>query len=133
MAKVDTSSGEKVYGIDYPQFNANHLYMKSVFDIVFALIDVAKDMKDYNDLRFDTLTQMLLNFVLDESKQDSLLQEREDLIEKNTKGITDIDEKNLEIHKVNIAMAGKMLKSMTKYMTFEEKLEIMRVGPKNDE
>lgn len=132
MPKIDKKTGERVYTIDYPQFNANHLYMQSVFDIIFALIEVAKDMRDYNDLRFDTLTQMLLHFILDETKQDTLLEERDNLIAEKTKGLSDMEEKNMAIHKVNIAMAGKMMKSLNKYMTFEEKLEIMRVGPRKE-
>jgi hypothetical protein len=129
MAHLDTKTGDKVYTIDYPNFNVNHLYVKSVFDIVFALIEVAKDMRDYNDLRFNTLTLMLLNFGLDEETQQKLIDEREQLVKQNTEGITDMEEKNLEIHKVNIGMAGKWLKTLNKYITFEEKLEIMRVGP----
>lgn len=133
MAKVDKKTGDKVYTIDYPQFNANHLYMKSVFDIVFALIEVAKDMRDYNDLRFDTLTELLLNFILDEDKQNTLLEERQKLIDEQTADMNDMDDKNKAIHRINIRYAGKMMKSLNKYMTFEEKLEIMRVGPKKEE
>ena len=129
MAKTDKKTGDKVYSIDYPNFNVNHLYVQSVFDIVFALIEVAKDMRDSNDLRFNTLTMMLLNFGLDETVQQELIDEREALLKENTKGITDMDERNYEIHKVNIGMAGKWLKTMNKYITFEQKLEIMRVGP----
>ena len=132
MSQTDKKTGDKVYTIDYPNFNVNHLYVKSVFDIVFALIDVAKDMQDYNDLRFNTLTLMLLNFGLDDDVQQKLIDERQVLIDKNTAGITDMDEKNLEIHKVNIGMAGKWLKTLNKYMTFEQKLEIMRVGPDDE-
>jgi len=132
MPQTDKKTGDKVYTIDYPNFNVNHLYVKSVFDIVFALIDVAKDMQDYNDLRFNTLTLMLLNFGLDDDVQQKLIDERQTLIDKNTAGITDMDEKNLEIHKVNIGMAGKWLKTLNKYMTFEQKLEIMRVGPDDE-
>ena len=132
MSQTDKKTGDKVYTIDYPNFNVNHLYVKSVFDIVFALIDVAKDMQDYNDLRFNTLTLMLLNFGLDDDVQQKLIDERQTLIDKNTAGITDMDEKNLEIHKVNIGMAGKWLKTLNKYMTFEQKLEIMRVGPDDE-
>ena len=133
MAKQDKVTGERVYTIDYPNFNVNHLYMKSVFDIVFALIEVAKNMTGYDDLRYDTLTLMLLNFGLNEDVQNGLVDEREQLIQENTKGITDIDERNYEIHKVNIRMAGKWLKTLNRYITFEEKLEIMRVGPSEEE
>ena len=132
MPQFDKKTGDKVYTIDYPNFNVNHLYMKSVFDIVFALIEVTKVMTSYNDLRFDTLTQMLLHFGLNEEIQQKLLDEREELIKKKTKDITDIDEKNQIIHSVNIGMAGKWLKTLNRYLTFEEKLEIMRVGPDDE-
>jgi len=129
MAHIDKKTGDKVYTIDYPNFNVNHLYMQSVFDMVFALIETAKVMTSYDDIRYDTLTLMLLNFGLDETIQQKLLDEREALIKTKTKDITDMEEKNKIIHGVNISMAGKWLKTLNRYLTFEEKLEIMRVGP----
>ena len=129
MARIDKKTGDKVYSIDYPQFNANHQYMATVFDIMHGLVEVAKDMRSYDDVRYTTLTMMLLNFGLNEDAQQELLDERERLIKEKTKDVTDIDERNYQIHNTNITMAGKWLKSLSKYMTFEEKLEIMRVGP----
>lgn len=132
MARIDKKTGDKVYSIDYPQFNANHQYMASVFDIMHGLVEVAKDMRSYDDVRYNTLTLMLLNFGLNEEVQQGLLDERDQLIEEKTKDIKDPDQRNYEIHNINIKMAGKWLKTLSKYMTFEEKLEIMRVGPKDD-
>lgn len=132
MARIDRKTGDKVYSIDYPQFNANHQYMATVFDIMHGLVEVAKDMTSYNDVRYTTLTLMLLNFGLNEDVQQGLLDERDQLIEDKTNGVTDQDDRNYIIHNVNIAMAGKWLKTLNRYMTFEEKLEIMRVGPKDD-
>ena len=132
MAQIDKKTGDKVYTIDYPQFNANHQYMATVFDIMHGLVEVAKDMTSYNDVRYTTLTLMLLNFGLNEDVQQGLLDEREQLIEDKTKGVSDQDDRNYIIHNVNITMAGKWLKTLNRYMTFEEKLEIMRVGPKKD-
>ena len=132
MARIDKKTGEKVYTIDYPQFNANHQYMATVFDIMHGLVEVAKDMTSYNDVRYETLTLMLLNFGLNEEVQQDLLDERDALIEEKTKGVTDTDDLNIIKHNVNIKMAGKWLKTLNRYMTFEEKLEIMRVGPNKD-
>lgn len=132
MAKIDKKTGDKVYSIDYPQFNANHQYMATVFDIMHGLVEVAKDMRSYDDVRYTTLTLMLLNFGLNEDVQQGLLDERDDLIEEKTRGVKDPEEKNYIIHNINIKMAGKWLKTLNRYMTFEEKLEIMRVGPKDD-
>jgi len=129
MARIDKKTGDKVYSIDYPQFNANHQYMATVFDIMHGLVEVAKDMRSYDDVRYTTLTMMLLNFGLNEDVQQELLDERDRLIEEKTKDVKDIDERNYQIHNINIKMAGKWLKTLNKYMTFEEKLEIMRVGP----
>jgi hypothetical protein len=131
MARIEKKTGDKVYSIDYPQFNANHQYMATVFDIMHGLVEVAKDMTSYNDVRYETLTLMLLNFGLNEDVQQGLLDEREQLIKDKTNGVTDTDDRNYIIHNVNIAMAGKWLKTLNRYMTFEEKLEIMRVGPKD--
>lgn len=129
MARIDKKTGDKVYSIDYPQFNANHQYMATVFDIMHGLVEVAKDMRSYDDVRYTTLTMMLLNFGLNEDAQQELLDERERLIKEKTNDINDIDERNYQIHNINITMAGKWLKTLSKYMTFEEKLEIMRIGP----
>lgn len=131
MARIDKKTGDKVYSIDYPQFNANHQYMATVFDIMHGLVEVAKDMRSYDDVRYTTLTLMLLNFGLNEDVQQNLLDERDQLIKEGTKNVRDPDEKNYIIHNINIKMAGKWLKTLNKYMTFEEKLEIMRVGPKD--
>lgn len=133
MAKIEKKTGDKVYTIDYPQFNSNHQYMATVFDIMHGLVEVAKTMQSYDDVRYNTLTLMLLNFGLNEDVQKGLLDEREQLIDSKTKDVKDPDKRNYIIHNINITMAGKWLKTLSKYMTFEQKLEIMRVGPKKDD
>lgn len=121
----------KSYTLEIPQYDANQHYLKASFDIVYAMVEVGKTMETYNDIRYTTLTEMLLNIVIDEDFKAELVNERNELIKNLGSNISPLD-KNREIHSINIIMFGKWFNYAKKYMTIETKLEIFRTAPDVD-
>lgn len=121
----------KSYTLEIPQYDANQHYLKASFDIVYAMVEVAKTMETYNDMRYTTLTEMLLNIIIDEDFKAKLVEERKELIKQLSSDMSTPD-KNREIHSINIVFFGKWFHYAKKYMTIETKLEIFRTAPDVD-
>lgn len=122
------SPQNKSITVDVPQYTANQMYLQAAFDIISAMTEVAKQLQSYNDIRYNTLTEMLLNIIIDQNVKSQLLSEREQKI-KNIPQTISQREKDLEVHRINIQMFGKWFEHTKKYMSLETKLEIFQTAP----
>jgi hypothetical protein len=119
--------GAVSHTLEIPQFDANQYWLKTSFDIINSMTQVASALESYNDIKFNTLTEMLLETILDEKLKKEISDKRND--ELNSLNDMDTDKRNEEILKINIKIFGQWFQHAKKYMTLEEKLEVFRTAP----
>ena len=123
----DKPKGVVSHTLEIPQFDANQYWLKTAFDIIKSMTDVASTIESYNDIKFNTLAEMLLETILDPKLKNEMYEQRKE--EFNSLKDLDIDEKNEAILKINVRLFGQWFQHAKKYMTLEEKLEIFRTAP----
>lgn len=126
---ADKSKKTVSHTLEIPQYDANQYWLRTAFGIIENMTMVASGLESYNDIRFNTLTEMLLETILNEDLKGEIYKQREQDMLAIMQSKTDIDKKNEEILRVNIKIFGKWFQHAKKYMTLEQKLEVFRTAP----
>ena len=125
----DKPKGAVSHTLEIPQFDANQYWLKTAFDIISKMTDVASSMESYNDIKYNTLTEMLIETVLNEDLKAVMFDKRDQEIKALEDRELSTEDMNKALWRTNIKLFGQWFQHAKKYMTLEEKLEIFRTAP----
>lgn len=133
ISSTDPNTGETVYNVDIPKYNANERYLADVFQTVEHINQVASTLTGYNDIRFNALITLLINKILNKTARSELIAYRQNEILKRCSTDKLADENHRIIFEINIETVGEFMTWLSRFMSLEEKLEVMRIARRKQE